>query len=416
MNNISFKIDLSKYPILNNFKNTELTNIINKIIKTGYDIHFPSFNKIEDKIEYNDLLKYLTSIKDELLNNFINIKDDFKDNSLNLEINNKIESLEKSLNKLIGISNNSYKKGNIGENILEELFSQRYGDIIFERKNLTPHSGDAWLFLPDNTTIILESKNYTTTVNKDEITKLENDMKNNNIKWAILVSFNSLIQNMKELDYYTFNHNNETFSIITISNLSQDIHKLDLGLQIIRKLINIFNKEKQFPWVVSNINNHLTQLNNIMHKNYLLRDHYYLMEKNINMSLSNYYIILRDYQYEIQTKINDITKQIQGTMNDSIINFNDNYKIIIEKYKDHKMISLLEKILDIIKNKNYIIKINDNDIDIFKNELNSEIILFKIKIQLKKINIIICDNDNIITFNINKNKENIKNLNYLDNF
>jgi hypothetical protein len=82
---------------------------------------------------------------------------------------------------------------NFGENILEELFQQRYGDIQFERKSHIPHSGDAWLYLPDNQIIILESKNYTYTVNKDEIIKLQNDMINHHIKWGLLLSFNSFV-------------------------------------------------------------------------------------------------------------------------------------------------------------------------------------------------------------------------------
>jgi len=40
----------------------------------------------------------------------------------------------------------------------------------------TSHSGDAWLYLPNNKIIMLESKNYTNTVNKDEVIKLHNDM------------------------------------------------------------------------------------------------------------------------------------------------------------------------------------------------------------------------------------------------
>ena len=34
----------------------------------------------------------------------------------------------------------------------------RYGDIQFEKKNHIPHSGDAWLYLPDDKIIMIESK------------------------------------------------------------------------------------------------------------------------------------------------------------------------------------------------------------------------------------------------------------------
>ena len=162
------------------------------------------------------------------------IKMELVDEINNSEVSNKINSLETSLTKLIGLSSNSCKKGAIAENILEELFENRYGDIRFEKKSGQAHSGDAWLHLPDDKIIMLESKNYTTTVNKDEITKLHSDMITHNIRWGILVSFNSMIQGMKELDFQTFVHNKETYSIIMISNLSVDIHKLDLGLQIIK--------------------------------------------------------------------------------------------------------------------------------------------------------------------------------------
>ena len=110
------------------------------------------------------------------------IKNDIKHEFNNTEITHKLESFEHNLNKLIGLSSNSYKKGNFGECILENLFMSRYGDIQFEKKNHIPHSGDAWLYLPDDKIIMIESKNYTTTVNKDEILKLvtlDNDFRAN---------------------------------------------------------------------------------------------------------------------------------------------------------------------------------------------------------------------------------------------
>jgi hypothetical protein len=396
-------IDINEYPLLVNFKDDLLLETINKLIKSGYDIHFPSQENIKSNIEYSNLIDHLNNIKEDIKNSFINSHDNI--------LNEKISSLELSLNKLIGISSNSYKKGFIGENILEDLFSNRYGDIIFIRKSSISHSGDAWLYLPDKSIIMLESKNYITTVNKDEINKLQNDMITNNIKWGILISFNSSIQGMKELDYHTFNHNNSTYSIIMISNLSQDIHKLDLGLQIIRKIMLLFDDSKLFPWIINNINDNLLELNNIIYKNYLLRDNYYIMEREIQKSLSNYYNILRDYQYEIQNKINEIIKQIQSTIDSSLENINliDNYSINLEKYKDHKMISCIERLLDIFKNKKLII---ENEIDVFYDKN----IIIKIKILVKKIIINILNNEINITLNFNKNLENKSNLDIIKKY
>ena len=111
------------------------------------------------------------------------------------------------------------------------------------------------LNLPDDKIIMLESKNYTTTVGKDEITKLHNDMITNHIQWALFVSFNSNIQGLKEMDFYNFTHNNEIYNVISISNLSSDINKLDLGLTITRKLMSLSTYNINFPWIVKNIKN-----------------------------------------------------------------------------------------------------------------------------------------------------------------
>jgi hypothetical protein len=99
----------------------------------------------------------------------------------------------------------------MAEILLENIVNERYGDIKFVSKSQTPHSGDAWLYLPDDKIIMLESKNYTSTVNKDEVIKLQSDMITHNITWGILVSFNSMIQGMKELDFHTFLHNHEWY-------------------------------------------------------------------------------------------------------------------------------------------------------------------------------------------------------------
>ena len=166
--------------------------------------------------------------------------------------------------------------------------------------------------------IIVESKNYTTIINKDEINKLQSDMINHHIKWGVLVSFNSMIQGMKELDFHTFTHNNETYSIVMISNMSQDIHKLDLALQIIRKLMASFDNFDEFPWIVKDITQSLNELNQIVQKNYSLRDSYYTMERDVQKSLSNYHIILRDYQYELEEIIRKLSDEINSTLDESI--------------------------------------------------------------------------------------------------
>lgn len=395
---VVLRLDDNEYPLLNNLKKNKLDNILMKIFKTGYDIHYPSQNKIEQHVEYNELIEKIENIKNEIKNE-IN----------NSEIGDKINSLESSLTKLIGLSSNSCKKGSFGENVLEEIFNQRYGDIQFEKKSNVAHSGDAWLYLPNNKIIMLESKNYTTTVNKDEIIKLQSDMINHHIKWGIVASFNSGIQGMKELDFHTFSHNNETYFVLMISNLSSDIHKLDLGLQIIRKLIVSIDNLPEFPWIVNDITTSLNELTQIIQKNYFLRDSYYNMERDIQKSLSGFHINLRNFQYEIELKINEIINKIKLNMTTSIdINNNINYQEILDKYKDKKILPIIVRLIDIAQHKKWCINYDNNlgEWTIF----NQFVEICNVKIQQKKAIVNILSNEVSITLNIGKDKENNKGL------
>jgi hypothetical protein len=381
---ITIEVNPDEYPMLNNFNDESRNIIIKEIFKTGYNIHFPSLDKIEENHQYHELLSKINSS----------------------DISHKLSSLETSLSKLIGISSNSSKKGEMAEILLENIINDRYGDIKFESKSQTPHSGDAWLYLPDDKIIMLESKNYTSTVNKDEVNKLQSDMITHNIKWAVMVSFNSMIQGMKELDFHTFLHNHETFSIVMISNLSSDYHKLDLGLQIIRKLISKFDNLNNFPWIVNDITQSLNELNEIVKKNYSLRDSYYTMEKEIQKVLSNYHVFLRDYQFDLEQKINEIINKIQATTTKSIeVKSDITYQEILDKYQSKKILPLIVRLVDLCQLK-YLELVTCSD-DNWNIKIKEEII-GQVKVQIKKM--IINMNDISITFNIGSEKENKQNF------
>jgi hypothetical protein len=388
---VSFILNASEYSHLKMLKKSALDTILKEIFKIGYDIYFPPKEYKAQQVELNTLVT-------------------------------KLDSFESSLSKLIGLSSNSCKKGNFGENVLEEIFNQRYGDIQFERKSNTPHSGDAWLYLPDNKIIMLESKNYTTVINKDEINKLQSDMITHHIKWGVLASFNSNIQGMKELDFHTFLHNSETYGIIMISNLSTDIHKLDLGLQIIRKLIVCVDNLEDFPWVVSDITNNLNELNQIIQKNYILRDTFYTMEKDIYKLLDGYHVHLRNYQYEIEMKINEIINKIKSTITASIeLNKEPDMQSILQYYQDKKILPLLPlitRLIDIIQQKKWSIEYEFEELYEWKiiDNTDETNCLFDVKIQRKKIIITTPDNVMTLVLNVGKDAENHKVFDIIQTF
>jgi hypothetical protein len=181
-----------------------------------------------------------------------------------------------------------------------------------------------------------------------------------------------------------------------------------LGLQIIRKLILTINDLPQFPWVIKDISQSLNELNQIIQKNYFLRDSYYNMERDVQKSLSNYHIILRDYQYDIEIKIKEIISKITETMNTSIENNNNNYQLIMDKYHDKKILPIIVRLVDIIQNKKWIINYDNETSDWIIQSKGIE--MGKVKIQTKKAIINIPSNDLTINLHLGKDKENKQNL------
>jgi len=380
------KLNNKDYPLLFQLKKKDFDHIVYKIFSVGYSILYPNLNSNDKSLEYKEIIHQIESIKNTP------------------ELSEKISSLEQALEKLIGLSTSSSKKGIIAENILENIFQQRYGDIEYVNKTQISHSGDAWLYLPNNKIVMLESKNYTNIVNKDEIIKMHNDMITNHIKWGIFISFNSCIQGMKELDFCIFNHNNENYHVIMISNLSNDITRLDLALSLIRKLVITYSDLNKFPWIVNNIKFELNNLNELLELNYLLRDNFIIMEKDIIKNINTYYTKLRDYQFNIDNKIKDIISKICSTMTESVNITNYDYSEFINLSKNQ---IIATKIADSLKKK-----------DIFLNKL---ILVFKnnnigeIKILSKKMIIELYNYDIILNFINDRDKEIIQNLTILEN-
>lgn len=372
------------YPEIFNLYKKDRVNKIESIFKTGYNMYYPELNRIQD------------------VNNLSN-------NSINLQVTDLIQ-------KLTGINNNSNKRGEVGEIMLEDTIKNRYGDITYENKSKIPHSGDAWIHLPNKKIIMLESKNYTYRVNKDEVDKMESDMKFNYIKFGIFVSWSSQVQNRKELDFHTFCHNSETYMIIIISNLGTDIIKLDLSLQIIRELIENFNDIKQFQWIQNDITQSLNELDIIIQKNSLLKDNYNIMSNNIRNSMDEFYNQLQNYQYEINIKADEIINKIKNTMNKSKdknkITQIPNIELLTEFKKNKKMFPILCSLLDTISNIDNMIINSTNDVSLFNILKNNEDIGF-FKIKSKKVSLYF----NKINYNIelecDKYNESLKIIPYI---
>ena len=361
----TFTISSNEYPEFFKMYKKNRDKKLEEVFKSGYKIHFPDKKQESENIHYHQILKGIEGLK--------------YDNNIVME--DKLNDLLSSISKLTGIGNNSYKKGEVGEIMLEEIFDKRYGDVLFENKSKTPHSGDAWLYLPDKKIVMLESKNYNYRVNRDEVEKMEHDMKSNNIKFGVFVSWNSIVQNRKDIDIHTFYHDGETYTMIIISNLSNGITKLDLSIQLIRKIAEKYEGVNKFPWLVNDIKDNLNELDIIIKKNTQLKDSFDNISSSIRSLLDSYYATLRDYQYDVNKQIKLTINKIDSTMNKSLeLNITEDH-ILIEEFKDSKLFPLICKLFDTIKKLNWVLVKKENLIELYDKEL----FIGSVKIQKKKV-------------------------------
>ena len=110
-------INIENYPKLKLIDENKRNKVIDEIFKLGYNLYFNEI-EIEEKNEKSFYLKYQEKLEQQLNN--INYRLD------NQEIKREISLLNETLNKLIGLSNNSSKKGELVEDMIFDYIRNNY--------------------------------------------------------------------------------------------------------------------------------------------------------------------------------------------------------------------------------------------------------------------------------------------------
>jgi hypothetical protein len=358
---LSINMELSElqFPRLFELNEDNLPNILQKIITFGYNCYFP-----EPLIE-------TTSDK---LNDILDEKTDDK-------LDNKIDMLDTLINKLTGVSNNSKKIGIFGENYIQELITKNFIGMAYQQTGETDHSGDGLLTLNNGSEILVEIKNYSTVINDDEINKFTFDMKSTKRKFGLFVSLATKINKMKIIDLKTFVYENETYYQFYISNLNDDLHRLEVGILLLQVLSEYNNnKVKEFT-LDDTIKDKLNTLIDQVNENEKLRGCFLETEKEIRNSLNNFYQKLRDNHMDMENKIKNIFTSLKDN---NIINLPNEIEEneLLEKYKNTKIINILKKTIDYLDTKSIEYTSTDKDI-IIKNIGTIKILKEKIELQTK---------------------------------
>ncbi len=279
LNDIIPKSQSKQYDdIINVFKNDMITSI-----KTIGEIKTQDPNIIIDKISNIVELKYnrLISNIHENMSNYIAQSEIRLTNNLNqlkeVSTKNTIiqENISEELLSYINKTKNISQKGAQSEHILFNLLNKEYSSAEIINTSGQTGQGDMIIKRKDKTPILIETKNYSTNVKKEEVDKFLRDVSNKDCH-GIFLSQTSGIVGKENFQIDIHNKN----ILIYIHNVDYDIVKINLAINTIDllfdKLINI--NEKNIT-----ISNDILKNINTEYQNFVLQ-----REKLLN-SLKEYY-------------------------------------------------------------------------------------------------------------------------------
>jgi hypothetical protein len=291
------------------------------------------------------------------------------------------------------------------------MIEDKYPNYAYDVKRHIAHHADGELSSPTGLVSLVEIKNYTNTVNKDEVEKFKYDLKYTNNQFGIFISLQTGIAGKNNIDYETFQDDqNKTYHIIYISKMMEEAMKLDCGILLLESLYKI-NKKDNIDLKIDQIKNVIYQnfqeLDCLLDKTSQLRSDYEKTEKIIKSQFDIFYNQLRNYEIEIKQKM----QKIWLNLFDNLQNIEKNYidmksKILIDIGEKDKCYLILSKLFDFLDSKNINIT-EDGSLYhmILNNNMIGSIKKMKDKVQLNidKANIFIVFkyNDDNLDSNIN---------------
>ena len=363
---VKIKLDKELFPKLFEIED-DLESKIMFLLNIGYQNVFSSKSEINLIDNVNNICR---RYKDDILNGI-----DLKNENINLRLddiksNVKSEELLNTLDKLFGIRNTSSKKGEISEDLVFNFINENYRNYTLNETRKIAHSGDAELISPTGLKCLLEIKNYTSSVNKDEVDKLKYDLKFKNIKFGLFVSLQTNICFKNSIDYETFEYNNETYHIIFISKLMNDINKLDCGILMLENIFKINFKDNydlKIKQIKELVYNNINEIEGIIKETEKLRIEYNNMEMVIKSNFDLFYNKFRDYESEMKLKISKIWNNLFNDLGNIECNFIDNKTSIMNEItKKDKCYNILGKLFDILNKNNINVNKNNNEIKLIK--------------------------------------------------
>lgn len=382
-----FKVNLNKYPELKKLKKVEVKNTIETIIDIGYKMMYPDLSKVNS--DENLIISKLEKLEKNTPT---------------------ISELNKSITQLLGVTNNSSRKGELVEGIVEEYLISKYSSNSYQVKRSEPHCGDGWLTLPNKKKVMVEVKAYSKTVGEQEVKKLRNDMKYNQINLSVMISLGTKIQNSKMVDLEVFTFNNKPYYIIKLGPISNNKEILDIGFCLIENISNIISNNLKKVIMEDNLLEKTSLLLEKINFNHQLRQNYQNMSMEIYQKMDNFNQDMLKIFIEQENLIREIVKEISENSIHQI-NLTEKTNKKISDFENYKIYPNLIKVVEFLDNINIEWSIDKGKIISKKLEIKISQEKLTIILLNQKINLVITSKSS----DVKSNQLNLKLINQLLN-
>jgi hypothetical protein len=312
------------------------------------------------EVENKDIINEAVKKEKEKCDLLLKEKD--KQNLLNRE------TFDKALAQLT--KNKTAKEiGDDGEDIFNSLSTtfKDFKGYKIENKSKQGHKGDFHLFF-EEFNVLVDAKNYSTSVHKKEIEKIENDLRiNDNMKFAWLVSLNT---DISEWNRFTITHkwimtDKGAKCIIYVNNLLDNKDPQNT-LRLIWSICNEFNK------LTKETKSDNTEIQMYKDRNILLENKIEKMQDRsaeIKRSINGTLFILKQMDNELLEFLSVISNKIINKQSEKHDKISDWWHENIEYTTDDVSLTSTEIWMRFKKiNKEYIAE-NNISIDLFKETL-----------------------------------------------
>ena len=135
-------------------------------------------------------------------------------------ITSRIDKMNEEVEKIFTVKGTSNNKGKLGESLIAGHIQTAFPHYEVIDMSYQPHEAD-YHINSDFGKILLEIKTYTSSVNKDQIEKLYNDIDRTGVGLAIFLSTTSGIVGKKNIEWEVYGKNNTIILFFPNSGLTQ---------------------------------------------------------------------------------------------------------------------------------------------------------------------------------------------------